>query len=440
MCERKKMDNVSELKRRIEKREYRIAVIGLGYVGLPLALAFAEEGFPVSGLDKDLKKVKVLNEGKSYVDDIPSLEVEHALKKEFTATIRESEALAGADAVFICVPTPLTHNKEPDLSFVIAAGKSVARYLKLGELVVLVSTTYPGTTEEILLPLLQKGGRKVGMHFYLAFSPERVDPGNKAYGIRNTPKVVGGVTPACTELAAYLLNTIVERVVPVSSPRVAEMTKLLENTYRVVNISLVNELAQLSRRMKVNIWEVIEAASTKPYGFTPFYPGPGMGGHCIPIDPFYLSWKARAYDFNLRFVELAGEINDSMPYFVVDLVAEALNKEGKPLKGSRILVLGVSYKQDISDLRESPALKIIPMLKEREAQVKYCDPLVPSLEIEDQAMSSLSLSEKPWKNADCVLLLTAHRAFPYPEIARESKLIVDTRNAFRGLEGNIWRL
>ncbi len=279
-----------------------------------------------------------------------------------------------------------------------------------------------------------------GLHFFIAFSPERVDPGNKVFGIQNTPKVVGGATPACTELASFLLSSIVDRVVPVSSPRVAEMAKLLENTYRVVNISLVNELAQLCRRMRVNIWEVIEAASTKPYGFTPFYPGPGMGGHCIPIDPFYLSWKARAYDFNLRFVELAGEINDSMPYFVVDLVAEALNKEGKPLKGSKILVLGVSYKQDISDLRESPALKIIPLLKEREAQVEYCDPLVPTLELKGRTMASLSLSDKPWIKADCVLLLTAHKIFPYSDIALESKLVVDTRNAFRGLEGNIWRL
>ena len=434
------MENLEQLKKRIEKREFQIAVIGLGYVGLPLALSFAQEGFPVSGLDKDPQKVKALNEGRSYVDDIPCNQVEEALKRGFSATTRESEALAGADAVFICVPTPLTQTKDPDLSYVINAGKSVARYLKLGELVVLVSTTYPGTTEEVLLPLLQKGGRKAGAHFYLSFSPERVDPGNKIYRLRNTPKVVGGITLACTELAAFLLSKIVDKVIPVSSPRVAEMSKLLENTYRVVNISLVNELAQLCRRMKVNIWEVIEAASTKPYGFTPFYPGPGMGGHCIPIDPFYLSWKARAYDFNLRFVELAGEINDSMPYFVVDLVTEALNREGKSLKDSRILVLGVAYKQNIGDLRESPALKIIPLLEEREAQVEYCDPLVPSLELKDRALTSLPLSDKPWKRADCVLLLTAHRVFPYQEIAQESRLIVDTRNAFQGLEGNIVRL
>ncbi|MCR4428137.1 MAG: nucleotide sugar dehydrogenase [Caldiserica bacterium] len=434
------MDNISQLKKRIDERDFKISVIGLGYVGLPLALAFSQEGFPVSGLDKDPRKVKALNEGKSYVDDIPSLQVEYSLKKGFLATTRETEALAGADAVFICVPTPLTKTKEPDLSYVVSAGKSISRFLKLGELVVLVSTTYPGTTEEVLQPLLEKGGRKAGSHFFLAFSPERVDPGNKKFNIRNTPKVVGGVTPACAELASFLLSTIVERIVPVSSPRVAEMTKLLENTYRVVNISLVNELAQLSRRMKVDIWEVIEAASTKPYGFTPFYPGPGMGGHCIPIDPFYLSWKARAFDFNLRFVELAGEINDSMPYFVVDLVAEALNHEGKPLKGSKVLILGASYKQDISDLRESPALKIIPLLEQREARVYYCDPLVPTLELGGGTMKSLSLSGKPWEEADCVLLLTAHKVFPYKEIASKSKLIVDTRNAFKGIEGNIWRL
>lgn len=434
------MDNLSQFKKKIDLRDFKIAVIGLGYVGLPLALAFSEEGFKVAGLDKDPRKVKALNEGKSYVDDIPSLHVEYSLKKGFFATTRESDALVGADAVFICVPTPLTPTKEPDLSYVISAGKSISRFLKLGELVVLVSTTYPGTTEEVLQPLLEKGGRKAGVHFFLAFSPERVDPGNKKFNIKNTPKVVGGVTPACTELASFLLNTIVEKIVLVSSPRVAEMTKLLENTYRVVNISLVNELAQLSRRMRVNIWEVIEAASTKPYGFTPFYPGPGMGGHCIPIDPFYLSWKAKAFDFNLRFVELAGEINDSMPYFVVDLVAEALNHEGKPLKGSKVLILGVSYKQDIGDLRESPALKIIPLLKSREAKVNYCDPLVPTLELGGETMKSLSFSGNPWEDADCVLLLTAHKVFPYNEIASKSKLIVDTRNAFKGIKGNIWRL
>lgn len=434
------MDNLIQLKKKIESRDFKISVIGLGYVGLPLALAFSSEGFKVTGLDKDPRKVQALNAGKSYVDDIPSLQVEYSLKKGFSATTKESDALAGADAVFICVPTPLTPTKEPDLSYVISAGKSISRFLKLGELVVLVSTTFPGTTEEVLQPLLEKGGRKAGVHFFLAFSPERVDPGNKKFNIRNTPKVVGGVTSSCTELASHLLSTICDHIVPVSSPRVAEMTKLLENTYRVVNISLVNELAQLSRRMKVNIWEVIDAASTKPYGFTPFYPGPGMGGHCIPIDPFYLSWKAKAYDFNLRFVELAGEINDSMPYFVVDLVVEALNHEGKPLKGSKILILGVSYKQDISDLRESPALKIIPLLKSREARVEYCDPLVPIVEVEGFSLKSLPLAGKPWEDADCVLLLTAHKAFPYPEIAKGSKLIVDTRNAFRGLEGNIWRL
>lgn len=425
------MSQVEGLKERIHSRDFRIAVMGLGYVGLPLAVSFAEAGFPVVGLEKDAEKVEKLNRGESYVDDIPSLRLKGVLEKGFQATIWESEALAGADAVFICVPTPLKKTKDPDLSFVLQAGKSVARNLKLFEMVVLESTTYPGTTEEVLLPLLAKGRRKAGEHFFLAFSPERVDPGNKAFNLRNTPKVVGGVSEACTELAASLYATVSARVITVSSARVAEMCKLLENVYRVVNISLVNELAQLCSRMGINVWEVIEAASSKPYGFTPFYPGPGMGGHCIPIDPFYLSWKAKAYDFNLRFVELAGEINDSMPEYVVHLVAEALNRKAKSLNGSKILVLGVAYKQDIADVRESPATKIIPILLSKGAEVSYSDPHVPSFHLEERVLRSLPCSKETLKRFDCVLLLTAHKAFSYQLIAEEADLIVDTRNAFQ---------
>ncbi len=425
------MNQVEELKERIKRRDFRIAVMGLGYVGLPLAIAFVEAGFPVLGLEKDPEKVEKLNRGESYVDDIPSPRLKEASAKGFKPTVWESEALGLADAVFICVPTPLRKTKDPDLSFVIQAGRAVARNLKLFEIVILESTTYPGTTEEVLLPLLEKGKRRAGEHFFLAFSPERVDPGNKAYYLRNTPKVVGGATAACTELASALYAAVSEKVVPVSSTRVAEMCKLLENVYRVVNISLVNELAQLCSRMGINVWEVIEAASSKPYGFTPFYPGPGMGGHCIPIDPFYLSWKAKAYDFNLRFVELAGQINDSMPQYVVHLVAEALNRKVKALRGSKIHVLGVAYKQDIADMRESPALKIIPILLSKGAEVSYSDPYVPSFDLEGKVLQALPCSREVLAQADCVLLLTAHKAFPYQEIAEHAGLIVDTRNAFR---------
>lgn len=423
------------LEEKIAGKESRMVVIGLGYVGLPLALAFVEAGFTVIGLEKDPGKIEALRRGESYIDDIPSPRLKAAVERGFRATLSAAEAYAEADAVFICVPTPLTSTKDPDLSFIQEAGEAFAPFLRPGNVVLLESTTYPGTTEEVLLPILTRGGMQVGKDFFLAFSPERVDPGNKSYGIRNTPKVVGGVTARCTEIAASLYRQVADQVVLVSSTRVAEMSKLLENTYRVVNISLVNELAQLCHRMGVSIWEVIGAASSKPYGFTPFYPGPGMGGHCIPIDPFYLSWKARAYDFNLRFVELAGEINDAMPRHVVDLVIEGLNRQAKPLYGSRVLVLGVAYKQDIADVRESPALKIIPMLERRGAKVAFIDPMVGSVHFDDGVRHSLPYSAEAIAEADCVLLLTAHRSFPYDQIAQTARLIVDTRNALAGQPG-----
>jgi UDP-N-acetyl-D-glucosamine dehydrogenase len=423
------------LEEKIAGKECRMVIVGLGYVGLPLALAFVEAGFAVMGLEKDTGKIEALQRGESYIDDIPSQRLKAAVDRGFKATLSAEEAYAKADAIFICVPTPLTITKDPDLSFIQEAGEAFAPFLRPGNVVLLESTTYPGTTEEVLLPILTRGGMQVGKDFFLAFSPERVDPGNKSYGIRNTPKVVGGVTTRCTELAASLYRQVADDVVLVSSTRVAEMCKLLENTYRVVNISLVNELAQLCHRMGISIWEVIGAASSKPYGFTPFYPGPGMGGHCIPIDPFYLSWKARAYDFNLRFVELAGEINDAMPRHVVDLVIEGLNRHAKPLYGSRVLVLGVAYKQDIADVRESPALKIIPMLERRGAKVVFIDPLVGSVRFDEGLRHSLPYSTQAIAEADCVLLLTAHRSFPYHEIAQTARLIVDTRNALAGLPG-----
>jgi UDP-N-acetyl-D-glucosamine dehydrogenase len=429
------MNEMERMLQAVERRQAQVAIIGLGYVGLPLALAFAEQGFGVRGLEKDAKRSELLNRGESYIDDIPSERLTRAVILGFHATLIEAEALAEADVVIICVPTPLNSTKEPDMSYILEASQATARHLKEGALVILESTTYPGTTEEVVQPILAEGGRQVGRDFFLAFSPERVDPGNKKFGVRNTPKVIGGVTPDCTTLAAKLYSTVADHVVPVSSTRVAEMSKLLENTYRVVNISLVNELAQLCHRMKIDLWEVIRAASTKPYGFTPFYPGPGMGGHCIPIDPFYLSWKAKAYDFDLRFVELAGEINDSMPYFVLDLVTEALNDQSKAIRGSRLLVLGVAYKQDIADVRESPALKILPMLMEKGAKVEVCDPLVPSFRLGERVVQTVPYTQAQVEEADCVLLLTAHKVFPYSEIAHTARLIVDTRNAFAGFDG-----
>jgi UDP-N-acetyl-D-glucosamine dehydrogenase len=434
----------SELKARIEARQAPVAIIGLGYVGLPLALLYSEQKFPVTGFDIDPRKVATLAEGGSYIYRILATEIQQARTRGFEATADYSR-LTRMDAIIICVPTPLDKYHEPDLSFITNTAQAIAPHLHAGQLVVLESTTYPGTTEEILIPILEKGnphglkaahgGAPSGQEFYVAFSPEREDPGNQTVARRDIPKVVGGLDPQASELAAALYGAIFNRIVRVSSPAVAEMTKLLENIYRCVNIALVNELKLLSLRMGLDIWEVIEAASTKPFGFQPFYPGPGLGGHCIPVDPFYLSWKAKEWDFRTRFIELAGEINSAMPYHVLTSVAGALNQHKKALNGSRVLLLGVAYKKDIDDLRESPALTIIELLQKEGAQVSYNDPYFPR--IGKGRKYDLQMTCAPLENLwqyDCVLIVTDHSDYDYARIVQESQLVVDTRNATRGIK------
>ncbi len=430
---------------RLRSRTAAIGVIGLGYVGLPLSLLLSEAGFAVTGFDIDQKKIDDLQAGRSYIFRIPEAEIQAARSKNFNATADFAQ-LAEQDAIILCVPTPLTEHREPDLSYIQDTARSVAPWLQAGQLVILESTTYPGTTEDVLIPLLEEGNRS-GLNaqtldgdrseaesFYVAFSPEREDPGNTTVARRDIPKVVGGHEPIATELAAVLYEGIFTRSVRVSTTRVAEMTKLLENIYRCVNIALVNELKVLSLRMGVDIWEVIDAASTKPFGFHPFYPGPGLGGHCIPIDPFYLSWKAKEYDFNTRFIELAGEVNEAMPEFVTQQVAKALNGAKKAVNGSKILMLGMSYKKDIDDLRESPALTIIELLRADGAEVLYNDPYHPK--VGRGRHYNLNMTSTPLDDLgqyDCVLIVTDHSDYDYARIVRESRLVVDSRNATKGL-------
>ena len=420
------------LSRRIESRSAHLAVIGLGYVGLPLAVELAQAGFHVTGIDLDEKRVAMLQAGRSYIQDVSTGDVRALVRSGRLTATADFSVLKKVDAVNVCVPTPLSKHRDPDVSYVVAAAEQVAKHLHSGMLVVLESTTYPGTTDELILPLLEKTGMKVGRDFFLAFSPERVDPGNPKFNTRNIPKVVGGVTPRCTAMAVQLYRQRLEQVVPVSSPQVAEMVKLLENTFRSVNIGLVNELALMCARLKIDVWEVIRAAATKPFGFMPFYPGPGLGGHCIPIDPFYLSWKARASGFEARFIELAGSVNAQMPEHVVNLVAEGLNRRGKPVRGSRVLVLGVAYKANIDDTRESPSLDIMETLRERGARIEYSDPFVPKLEFAGRRYSSVSPNTRNLRRFDCVIIATAHRNIPFASILRHSKLVVDTRNALQG--------
>jgi len=433
----------SDFKNKVDARTVRVAVIGLGYVGLPLALLYTEQKIRVTGFDIDERKVSTLTAGGSYIYRIPATEIQDARAKGFEAT-SDYKRISDMDAIIICVPTPLNEYHEPDLSYITKTGEAIAPHLRAGQLVILESTTYPGTTEEILLPILEKGN-KTGVkaargeesdakHFYLAFSPEREDPGNQTVARRDIPKVVGGLNPAASEMAAAVYGAIFNRIVRVSSPAAAEMTKLLENIYRCVNIALVNELKLLSLRMGLDIWEVIEAASTKPFGFQAFYPGPGLGGHCIPVDPFYLSWKAKEWDFRTRFIELAGEINISMPYHVIGAVVSALNQQKKALNGSRVLVLGVAYKKDIDDLRESPALTIIELLQKEGAQVSYNDPYFPL--VGKGRKYDLQMKCAPLENLgqyDCVLIVTDHSDYDYAKIVKESQLVVDTRNATRGI-------
>lgn len=417
-------------------------IIGLGYVGLPLAMEFAKAGYRVTGIDIDGGKVDRIRAGQSYIPDVDGRELKALVDEgRLTATIDYS-VLKKLDTVNICVPTPLRKTKDPDVSYIVNAVEHVAKYLHRGQLVVLESTTYPGTTEELVLPMLQEKGLKVGRDFCLAFSPERVDPGNERYQTRNTPKVVGGVTGRCSRIAAAFYGEAIDTVVTVSSPRVAEMVKLLENTFRSVNIGLVNELALMCDKMGIGVWEIIDAAGTKPFGFMPFYPGPGLGGHCIPIDPFYLSWKAKQSGFEPRFIELAGEVNGKMPHHVVTKVMDALNEYEKSLKGSRVLVLGVAYKKDIDDLRESPALDIIKLLQNKGAKVSFSDPFIPRVALDGaRPLRSVSLNPKMIGAYDCVVIITNHSAVDYRSLAQEAQLIVDTRNALKGVRGkNIVRL
>jgi UDP-N-acetyl-D-glucosamine dehydrogenase len=430
---------------RVETRTAKVGIVGLGYVGLPLALLFSQERFPVTGFDIDPEKVAALNSSRSYIYRIPQTEIATARAQGFSATNDYAQA-AAMDAIIICVPTPLSEYREPDLSYIENTARAIAPYLRAGQLIVLESTTYPGTTEEVLTPILEKGnpaGLKAARSdtddpaksFLVAFSPEREDPGNDTVARKDIPKVVGGLSPAASQAAGALYNSIFNRVVPVSSPAAAEMTKLLENIYRCVNIALVNELKLLSLRMGIDIWEVINAASTKPFGFHPFYPGPGLGGHCIPVDPFYLSWKAKEFDFHTRFIELAGEVNTAMPYHVVDSVASALNRQKKALNGAKVLVLGVAYKRDIDDLRESPSLTIIEELQKRGAEVFYNDPYFPR--VGRGRKYNLQMICTPLDNIgqyDCVLIVTDHSDYDYKKIVSEAQLVVDTRNATKGIE------
>jgi UDP-N-acetyl-D-glucosamine dehydrogenase len=436
------LNRIEQFKNRIETREARIGIVGMGYVGLPLALLFSEERFKVTGFDIDAGKVETLNKGGSYIVRIPGTEIQLAQQSGFRATSDYSE-IGSMDAILICVPTPLNEYHEPDLSYVAGTVRSIAPRLREGQLVILESTTYPGTTEEVMIPLLESGnpgGLKVARDaesngFYVAFSPEREDPGNDSIARRDIPKVVGGCGPLALELASTVYKSIFNRTVPVSSPEVAEMAKLLENIYRCVNIALVNELKQLCMRMHIDLFEVIEAAKTKPFGFQAFYPGPGLGGHCIPIDPFYLSWKAKQFDFHTRFIELAGEVNIGMPYFVVDNIIEALNQHRKSLAGSRILVLGLAYKRDIDDLRESPSLTIIELLQKRGAQVEYNDPFFPTVgQGRKYALNMTSTPLEQIPEFDCVVIATDHSQYDYPAIVSKAQLVVDTRNATRGIE------
>lgn len=429
---------MSDLEKKIASKKVVVGVLGLGYVGLPLAREFALSGVKVLGFDIDDRKVKILNSGRSIIKNVPNEVVRKMLKSgNFTATSDMSQ-IRKADAVLICVPTPLTENREPDMQYVEGSCRTIAKYLRKGHLISLESTTYPGTTRELMKPILEETGLKAGKDFYLAFSPEREDPGNKQYSTRTIPKVVGGLTPKCRQLAYQLYSLAIQKMVPVSSVEAAEATKILENVYRCINIAMVNELKMVFDRMGIDIWEVIRAASTKPFGYHPFYPGPGLGGHCIPIDPFYLTWKARQYGMATRFIELAGEINTGMPNYVVHKVMEALNERKKSLKGSKVLVLGLAYKPDIDDVRESPSLELIELLKERGAKVDYNDPYVPrthKMREYDLKMTSRPLSAAMLRGYDCVLISTNHSTYDYEWIVRHSKLVVDTRNATAGVKG-----
>ena len=420
---------------KIKNNSALLGVVGLGYVGLPLAVEKAKAGYQVIGFDVQAKRVEMVNRGQNYIGDVVDGELRELVAQGKLQATTDYSKMAGVDAVAICVPTPLDKYQQPDISYVVNSSKQIATYMHREMLVVLESTTYPGTTEEVVLPILEATGLQCGSDFFLAFSPERVDPGNKNYHTKNTPKVVGGVTKRCTEIAATLYKKVLEgEIFQASSPKVAEMEKILENTFRNINIALANEMAILCNKMGIDIWEVIEAAKTKPYGFMPFYPGPGLGGHCIPIDPFYLTWKAREYDYHTRLIEIAGEINNQMPEYVVEKAATCLNRHGKPLKGSRILMLGLAYKKDIDDPRESPALKIYQLLQDRLAEVTVNDPYIPTYNHAGMTLKSEPLTADLLRKSDLVIITTDHSNYDYDLICNQAKLVFDTRNATRGVK------
>ena len=417
-----------QLRAKAKDRSAVIGIVGLGYVGLPLAMEMAEAGYKVLGFDVSKRVVDRLNAGDSHVQDVPAERLQKFVKAGKVSATTDLSRMSEPDCIAICVPTPLSKTRDPDVSYIVAATESVAKSLRAGQAIVLESTTYPGTTRELMLPALEKGGLKVGQDFFLAFSPERVDPGNPKYGTRNTPKVVGGITETCGDVVAAIYQPAIDKLVPVSSPEAAELVKLLENTFRSVNIGLVNEMAIVCDKLGVDVWEVIDAAATKPFGFMKFTPGPGVGGHCIPLDPHYLAWKMRTLNYRTRFIELAGEINAEMPEYWVQKVVDQLNEQSKAVRGSTVLVLGVAYKKDIDDVRESPALDIIRLLEHMGAKVQFHDPFIGEIHEDGVALKSVPLSSSTLKGADCVVLVTDHSALDYPMIARESRSLVDTRH------------
>jgi len=431
-------ESLKALTQKINGRSAICGVVGLGYVGLPLAVEIANAGFTAIGFDVSRDKTESINAGKNYIQDVDSTLLADLVSKKKLKATTDFKTLAECDFVSICVPTPLGKGKDPDMSYIVQVTSELKKYLRPGQAIILESTTYPGTTEEVVQPHLEATGLKAGQDFHLAFSPERIDPGNPKFGLRNTPKVVGGVSRACTEIVQSYYGTFVEKVFAVSSPRAAEMVKILENTFRAINIGLANEIAIMCNQLKIDTWEVIEAASTKPFGFMPFYPGPGLGGHCIPVDPHYLVWKMKLMNYNARFIQLADEINSSMPHLVVEKIAAALNEHKKPVKESKILVLGVAYKKDIDDCRESPALDVIKLLQERGALVTYHDPFVPTINVEGHRYESVARPN--FGSYDCVALLTNHSAFDVPKIVAETQLLVDTRNATKGLPSDTGKI
>jgi len=433
---------LQKLKEKILNRKAKIGIIGLGYVGLPLAINFSKGGFKVYGIDIDKDRVSRLNRGTSYILDVPSSDIKAALKDKTLMATTDFSAIKYLDAVIICVPTPLYKTKEPDVSYIVSAVEHIKKYMKKGQIVVLESTTYPGTTEEVMLPILESTGLKEGKDFYLAFSPERIDPSNKKYHTKNTPKIIGGISRQSTEIAKLLYEQVIDTIISVSSSKVAEMVKLLENTFRIVNIGMVNELMLMCDRLGIDVWEVIDAAKTKPYGFMPFYPGPGVGGHCIPVDPIYLSWKARMHGFEARFIDLSSHVNSQMPYYVVDKITEGLNCYGKPLRCAKVLVIGVAYKKDVKDLRESPALEIVDILMKKGALVSYYDPYLPYLKIHNINLKGVKFNKAAFKDSECVVIITDHSNIDYKFIAENSKLVVDTRNVLKDIKdrSNIVRL